>query len=150
MGIMDLFRKIQPPKEEDSVIAGIQMVDRWLLEKKEPYKLYMDTTVPTEHGRRKEYSYDEAEERFAFYEKKTNEILRQHGIEGDTMYELYEFLLDISAGIYSNVPYWVDNDGNYKKINDVEKTFANILQYISADNRDAGIVTVEQFWNLVE
>lgn len=39
MGITDLFRKIQPPKEEDSVIAGIQMVDRWLLEKKEPYKL---------------------------------------------------------------------------------------------------------------
>lgn len=259
MGIRDLFKKAQHPKEEDVLLAGIQMVDRWLLEEKEPYKLYMDTTVPVEHGRRKESKYDEAEKKFELYEKKTNEILQQHGIEQGTMFDLDEFhkwmqvfgttmfflvsyapstllrrqvmldeaisyfndvfmkteklckeisermafsmfqletndetvefwsssgvsrredliiedyqdleqceqlinmitsqydyymyLLNISADIYTNVPYFVDTEGNYRKINNVEKTFANIMQYCNADNRDAGMITKEQFWNLVE
>lgn len=259
MGLKDLFKKKEEPSEADTVLAGIQMVDRWLMEKT-PYNLYLDATVPVEHGRRKEYSYDELKAKYDSYEIKIGDMLSKLEIDDVSMYHIYElhkwlqvygtmmfwlmtyapstsvkrhvmldeayayfqdvfmktedlckeiyermefnkynmasknedskicfydgsvgeninyiledyqdlencenlanmictchryynYLFQLSADIYSNVPYLVDDEGNFQRIRNLEKTFANIMQYIHIDNRNVRQVTNEQFFELIE
>lgn len=66
------------------------------------------------------------------------------------LYEYFDFLLKLAADIYANAPYLVDEAGNYMGIENVEKTFANVLRMIHAENRNAGCITQEQFMELVE
>lgn len=242
MGLRDLFKK-KEPSEADIVRAKIQMVDTWIVQNQKSYRIQFDATVPTESGRRKEYTRDELFSKYLTYEEKIKKRMTEYEIGaglydlydmhkwmqvyGTTMfwlisyapstvvknyvmfaeavdffdnifmkteslckeiqdrlldnlvrlerpqfpiledyqdlenceklmammlqlYDYFDFLLRLAADIYSNAPYLLDSEGNYVRIENVEKTFSNVFGMIHVDNRNAGCITQEQFMELIE
>ncbi len=263
MGILSWMKKKEEKDEKALLVEKINMVDAWLLQKKQPYTLQLDATIPLEHGRKKEMSYQELGQKYAQYEEKIEKRLKEHGITG-TVYDIYviyqwirvyatmvfrmtecapsvhlgrylmfeeamayyenvylkaedlckeleqglewnryqlgegepqphkmysldgkelpmeeqnyiledyqdmenserlitmfcdffdycDYSLHLLADVYANAPYLlVDEQGNYRKIHNLEKTFANIMQYTSAGNYAAGPVSYKIFFSLIE
>lgn len=88
MGIRSLFGKKEEINEGKIVLADIDMVDWWLRDNIEPYQLHIDTTIPTERGRKKEYPYDIEKQRLEKYEKRINKMLEDAEQTDYTMYHL--------------------------------------------------------------
>ena len=61
-----------------------------------------------------------------------------------------DYLFSIAFYIYENVPFIMDDEGNYKIIKDWEKTKENISRHVNMANKEHGITTADDFINLVE
>ena len=262
MGILSWMKKQSAKGEGELLLEKINMIDTWLFQNRQPYPLQLDATIPLEHGRKKEMSYQELGQKYVQYEERIGKMLEEHQIRG-SVYDIYviyrwlqvygtmifrmtefapstqlkrylmfaeamayyeevylkaedickeleqglewnryqleqgepqpqkayslsgeelpmegktyiledyqdmenserliamfcdfleycEYSLCLLADIYANAPYLLDSQGNYRKINDLEKTFANIMQYAGISNYAAGPVSYEQFFSLVE
>ena len=66
------------------------------------------------------------------------------------MFDYFHYMLELLASIYANAPYLLDNEMNYQRIEDVEKTFANVFRMMRGDYGIEGCITQEQFLELVE
>ncbi len=66
------------------------------------------------------------------------------------MFDYFYYTLELLASIYANAPYLLDNEMNYQRIENVEKTFANVFRMMRGDYGIEGCITQEQFLELVE
>lgn len=66
------------------------------------------------------------------------------------MFDYFYYMLELLASIYANAPYLLDNEMNYQRIEDVEKTFANVFRMQRGEYGIEGCITKEQFLELVE
>lgn len=59
-------------------------------------------------------------------------------------------LFDVTEYIYQNVPYVFDCEGNYRVIRNWKKSYGNILDHISIENKEFGTTTGDDFLRLIE
>lgn len=59
-------------------------------------------------------------------------------------------LFDVTQYIYENVLYVFDCEGNYRMIKDWKKSYNNIIEHISIENREFGTTTGDDFLRLIE
>lgn len=60
------------------------------------------------------------------------------------------YLFDVTEYIYENVLYVFDCEGNYRMIKDWKKSYNNIIEHISIENREFGTTTGDDFLRLIE